>query len=163
MILNTIPALLLQEDAELQLLRVRWNGGRSMQQFREAASRLVELVQQRGSLRLLLELNEQPDVPVYDQLWLSTTLLPRAVQLPVRQLVIILSEKRVYNRHVLESLLTQFQLQIRADIQFFTQPDAALDWLTDNSPRVPELLAEWQQRLDSAAGASEPTMRYLLP
>ena len=146
MIFNQIPSLLLQEDAELRLLRVRWTGGRNMQAFREAASRFVELAQQRGTLRILLELNEQPDVPVYDQLWLSTTLLPRALKLPVQQLVVILSGSRIYNRHVLESLLAQFQHQIRCDIQFFAQPDAALDWLTNNSPRVPELLAEWEPR-----------------
>lgn len=145
MIVNQIPVLRIQEDAALRLLRVSWNGGRNMHSFRDAASRLVGLLQQHGTLRLLLELNDQPDVPVFDQLWLSTSLLPSAAKLPVRQLVLILSDKRVYNRHVLESLLIQFQHRIQCDIQFFTQPDAALDWLTDNSPHVPELLAEWEQ------------------
>lgn len=169
MIFNQISALFIQEDVELRLLRVRWRGGRNMQQFREAASQLVELAQQRGTLRMLLELNEQPDVPVYDQLWLSTTLLPRAAKLPVRQLVVILSGNRVYNRHVLESLLNQFQKQIQTDIQFFAQSDAALDWLTDNSPRVPELLTEWEQHGGNGlaggnqAGLTTPTSRYLIP
>ncbi|MGI4834485.1 MAG: hypothetical protein ACRYFK_13600 [Janthinobacterium lividum] len=146
--------MLIQEDAELRLLRVCWVGGRSTSAFREAASGLVDLVQQHGTHRLLLELNEQPDVPVYDQLWLSTTLLPRIAQLPVTQLVIILSSQRVYNRHVLESLLMQYQARIRADIQFFAQSEAALDWLTDNSPRVPALLAEWAREVHP--GSSSP-------
>ena len=64
--------------------------------------------------------------------------------LPVRQVVIILAGQRVYNRHVLESLLIQFQNQVRCDIQFFAQAEPALDWLTDNSPRIPGLLAEWE-------------------
>ena len=145
----------------MQLMRVRWNGGHNPQLFREAASRLVELAQQQGTLRMLLELNDQPDVPVFDQLWLTTTLLPRALQLPVRQLVIILSNKRVYNRHVLESLLTQFQAHIQADIQFFSFPESALDWLTEHSPRVAELQAEWALSTDeNPDGFGQPTVRY---
>lgn len=143
MIYRHISPLFIQEDAELRLVYVRWNGGRNTPAFREAASRLIDLLQQYKTQRLLLELNEQPDLPVYDQLWLSTTLLPRVAQLPITQLVIILSSQRVYNRHVLESLLTQYQARIRVDIQFFTLPEPALDWLTNHSPRVPELLAEW--------------------
>jgi len=147
MIIKYISPLVIQEDAELQLLRVRWCGSRNASAFREAASRLVDLAQQHGSRRLLLELNEQPDMPVYDQLWLSTTLLPRTAQLPISQLVIILSSQRVYNRHLLESLLNQYQSRIKFDIQFFAQPEAAFDWLADSSPRVPELLAEWEQEV----------------
>jgi len=164
MISNQIPALILQEDAALRLLRVRWNGGRNAQLFRQAANQLVEHAQQRGTLRMLLELDDQPDVPVFDQLWLSTTLLPRALRLPVRQLVVILSGQRIYNRHVLESLLNQFQTQIRADIQFFTQADPALDWLTGSPAAVAELQAEWAQHSShGTGGVSEIAMRYHLP
>lgn len=152
MIFKHIPALSIQEDTELRLLRVCWNRGKYLATFREAAGRLVDLAQQQGTLRLLLELNDLPDLPVYDQLWLSTTLLPRAAKLPVRQLVIILAGHRVYNRHVLESLLGQFHPQIRCDIQFFPQAEPALDWLTDNSPRVPALLAEWEHERQPGNG-----------
>ena len=164
MIFKHITPLVVQEDAELQLLRVRWVGGRNAQAFREATSHLIDLAQQHGTRRLLLELNEQPDVPVYDQLWLSTTLLPRAAKLPISQLVIILASQRVYNRHVLESLLSQYQSRITADIQFFTQPEAALEWLADSSPRVPALLAEWQQAYHvppaNSDSLAEPKLRY---
>lgn len=156
MIFKPLPALTLQEDAELRLLRVCWNRGRYLPTFREAASCLVDLAQERGTLHLLLELNELPDVPVYDQLWLSTTLLPQLVKLSVRQVVIILAGQRVYNRHVLESLLLQFQNQVRCDIQFFAQAEPALDWLTGNSPRVPGLLAEWDDLLPAAAHKAHP-------
>jgi hypothetical protein len=145
MIFKQIEPLLIQQDAELQLLRVQWRGSRNASAFREAASNLVDLAQRYDTRRLLLELNEQPDLPVYDQLWLSNTLLPRIAQLPVSQLVVILSSQRVYNRHVLESLLGQYQFRIRTDIQFFAQPEAALDWLAGNSSRVPALLEEWEQ------------------
>jgi hypothetical protein len=162
MISNQIPALVLQEDAALRLLRVRWNGGRNAHLFRQAANQLVEYAQ-RGTLRMLLELDDQPDVPVFDQLWLSTTLLPRTLRLPVRQLVVILSGKRIYNRHVLESLLNQFQTQIRADIQFFTQADAALDWLTGSPAAVAGLQAEWAQHSGHGTGSvGEIAMRYHL-
>lgn len=158
MIFKHLSPLFIQEDAELQLLRARWAGSRNASAFRDAASGLVGLAQQHGTRRLLLELSEQPDLPVYDQLWLSTTLLPRIAQLPVTQLVIILASQRVYNRHVLESLLMQHQARIKADVQFFTQPEAALDWLTDNSPRVPALLAEWAREVHPS---SQPANRLL--
>lgn len=156
MIFQPLPALTLQEDAELRLLRACWNRGRYLPAFRETASRLVDLIQQSGALHLLLELNDLPDVPVYDQLWLSTTLLPQLVKLPVRQVVIILTGQRVYNRHVLESLLLQFQNHIRCDIQFFTQAEPALDWLTSNSPRVPMLVAEWNDLQPATARKAHP-------
>lgn len=151
MIFNTIPALTVQEDALLRLLRVRWSGGRSPQPYREALAGVVELARERGTTRLLLELDEFPDMPVFDQLWLSTTLWHRVAQLQVQRVVIILSNRRVYNRHVVESLLAQFQAHIRTDVQFFTQPDAALDWLSDYSPRVPGLLEEWAQAFPSGS------------
>ena len=122
--------------------------------FREAASCLVDLAQRHSTLRLLLELNDLPDLPVYDQLWLSTTLLPRVMALPVRQVVIILAGQRIYNRHVLESLLTQYQNQVRCDIQFFAQAEAALDWLISNPSRISSLLAEWEEA--PPAGAAVP-------
>ncbi|NML65697.1 hypothetical protein HHL22_10820 [Hymenobacter sp. RP-2-7] len=159
MIFKHLSPLFIQEDAELQLLRVRWAGSRNAPAFRTAASGLVDLMQQHGTRRLLLELSEQPDLPVYDQLWLSTTLLPRIAQLPVTQLVIILASQRVYNRHVLESLLMQYQARIKADVQFFTQDEAALDWLTDNSPRVPALLAEWAR--ETHPSSNQATSRLL--
>lgn len=147
MILSHIPALIVQADASLRLLRVRWSGGRGPQPYREALAGLVELAREHGTTRLLLELEDFPDIPVFDQLWLSTTLWQRAAHLQVQQVVIILSARRVYNRHVVESLLTQPHTHIRADIQFFAQPDSALDWLTNHSARIPDLLAEWQQTL----------------
>lgn len=156
MIFKPLPALTIQEDAALRLLRACWNRGRYLSAFRDAASRLVGLAQQQGTLRLLLELNDLPDVPVYDQLWLSTTLLPQLVNLPVHQVVIILTGQRVYNRHVLESLLTQYQNQIQCDIQFFAQAEPALDWLTGNSPRIPGLLAEWEHAQPAATHRAYP-------
>lgn len=156
MIFKPLPALTIQEDAALRLLRACWNRGRYLSAFRDAASRLVGLAQQQGTLRLLLELNDLPDVPVYDQLWLSTTLLPQLVKLPVHQVVIILTGQRVYNRHVLESLLTQYQNQIQCDIQFFAQAEPALDWLTGNSPRIPGLLAEWEHAQPAATHRAYP-------
>lgn len=151
MIFKPLPALTIQEATELQLLRVCWNRGKYLPAFRDAASRLISLMQQHSTLRLLLELNDLPDVPVYDQLWLSTTLLPQLVKLTVHQVVIILAEQRVYNRHVLESFLAQYQNQIRCDVQFFAQAEPALDWLTTNSPRIPGLLAEWEHAQPVAA------------
>lgn len=156
MILSLHPSLQVQHDETLSLLRMGWIGGRYVATLRDAAVRFVELADQLGSERILLDLNAVFDLPVYDQLWISATVLPRGLRLPVRQVVVTLPERSHYNRQVMEFILRQYQTMRRVlgrppcDIQFFAQADAALDWLTDYSPRVPALLAEWQQALQPA-------------
>jgi hypothetical protein len=98
---------------------------------------------------------------VYDQLWLSTHFMPQLMRLPLAQVVVVLSNERVYNHQVMESLLTDTRLFVRVDIQFFTQAESAMQWITNNSPRLTLLLAEWQQA--SGAGSNtvaEPRTRY---
>lgn len=156
MLLTLHPSLQVQHDEPLSLLRMGWTGGPYSATLREAAMRFVELADQLSSERVLLDLNQLFDLPVYDQLWISATLLPRGLRLPVRQVVVALPESNHYNRQVLEFLLRQYQNMRHllayppCDIQFFGQADAALDWLTDDSPRVADLLAEWAQALPQA-------------
>lgn len=162
MILRLHPSLQVQHDEPLSLLRMGWTGGRYTATLRDAAMRFIELADQLGSERILLDLNSLFDLPVYDQLWISATLLPRALRLPVRQVVVALPERHHYNRQVLEFILRQYQNMRKVlryppcDMQFFELADSALDWLTDYSPRVPALLAEWQQALQPASDLAPP-------
>ena len=127
------------------MVRAAWVGGRAMRGFREALSKLQKLTAQLQVGRILLDLNTLPEVSVYDQLWLSTVFMPSVLLLPLRQAVVVLSPKNVYNHHVVEGLLLAVAPLIRFDVQFFAQPDAGLQWLTDYSPRLPDLQREWQQ------------------
>lgn len=152
MIISSIAELCVQFDKPLDLVRVAWVAGRSMRYFQQAFTQLCEVVTQLEAGRVVLELNAMPDISVYDQIWLSTTFMPALLKLPLRQAVVVLSARRVYNQQVVESVLAASALNIRFDVQFFAQPEAALAWLTDDSPRLPALLREWA----SSCGASAP-------
>lgn len=146
MIVFCAKELFVQCDGELDVVRAAWVGGRNMRGFREAFSKLQKLLAQRGVGRVLLDLNTLPEISVYDQLWLSTVFMPSVLILPLRQVVIALSPKNVYNHQVVEGLLLAAHLLIRCDIQFFAQPDAGMQWLTDYSPHLADLQREWSQQ-----------------
>ncbi len=153
-----------QYDEPLDLLRVAWTVESSMRHFRPSFTRLVEVAAELAVGRVLLDINALPDVPVYDQLWLTTSFMPAVLKLPLRQVVIVLSAERVYNQHVAEGLLMAVSPFIRFDVQFFPQPEFGLAWLIDDSPRLPELLLEWAAGCGNAASAaqqvSEPQVPY---
>ncbi len=146
MIIFCAKELCVQYDEGLDVVRAAWVGGRNMRSFREAFSKLQKLLAHRGVGRVLLDLNALPEISVYDQLWLSTVFMPSVLILPLRQVVIALSPKNVYNHQVIEGLLLAVHLLIRFDVQFFAQSDAGMQWLTDYSPRLPVLQWEWSQQ-----------------
>ncbi|MGI4762169.1 MAG: hypothetical protein ACRYF0_15785 [Janthinobacterium lividum] len=152
MIINTIAELCVQHDKPLNLVRVAWLAGRNMRFFQQAFTQLRGIITQLGVGRVVLELNAMPDIPVYDQIWLSKVFMPALLKLPLQQVVVVLSARRVYNQQVVEGVLAASAMSILFDVQFFAQPEAALAWLTDDSPRLPALLREWA----SGCGSHEP-------
>ena len=166
MILTSIKEFRIQHDVVADVLRVEWVGGHKMNRFRVACEQLSNLAGQLQATRVLVEIESLPDIPVYDQLWLSTHFMPGMLRLPLERAVIILSSKRVYNQHVLEGLLMAARPFIRFDLQFFSQGDSAMHWLTNNAPHLPALLAEWQRASNHPAsqsdGVAEPAANYQL-
>ncbi|QKG58061.1 hypothetical protein GKZ68_16395 [Hymenobacter sp. BRD128] len=137
----------------MDLVRVAWVAGRNMRYFQQAFTQLQSVITQLEAGRIVLELNAMPDIPVYDQIWLSTNFMPALLKLPLKQVVVVLSARRIYNQQVVEGVLAASAMNIRFDVQFFAQPEAALAWLTDDSPRLPALLREWA----GSCGALAPT------
>ncbi|GAB3638519.1 hypothetical protein GCM10027422_41090 [Hymenobacter arcticus] len=164
MIINKIGEFCIQNDEFLNVARVSWVGGRNMRYFQRAFTQLQRVLTYLGVGRVVLDLNALPDVPVYDQLWLSTSFIPSLLKLPLRQMVVVLSGQRIYNQHVLEGLLAAVDKIIPFDVQFFANAEAAMAWLTDDSPRLPALFAEWAAGCGSAPDApsvaAEPRVRY---
>jgi hypothetical protein len=154
MIIKTIEEFCIQNNEFLNVARVAWVGGRNMRHFQRAFTRLQRVLTQIGVGRVVLDLNALPDVPVYDQLWLSTSFMPTLVKLPLRQIVVVLTGQRVYNQHVLEGLLAAVAKTIPFDVQFFANAEAAMAWLTDDSPQLPALFSEWGSGCDSAHNAA---------
>jgi len=167
MIINSINELYVQHDGPLNLVRVAWAVGGSMRHFQQAFTQLRDIMQQLAVGRIVLELNAMPDISVYDQMWMSTHFMPALLKLPLQVVVVVLSARRVYNQHVVEGVLAAAALRIRFDVQFFTHPEAAMAWLTDDSPRLPLLLREWTSSYGAPANLSdevaEPRVSYQRP
>ena len=92
---------------------------------------------------LLLNMNTFPDISVYDQVWLGTHWMPSIVRLPLVRVVLINNRQRVHNQLAIESLLGLARPFIKFDIQFFPNVSSGMRWLSDFSPQLPEMLAEW--------------------
>jgi hypothetical protein len=150
MIISSIAELCVQFDKPLNLVRVAWVAGRNMRYFQQAFTQLRGVITQLGPGRIVLDLNAMPDIPVYDQIWLSTTFMPALLKLPLKQVVVVLSARSIYNQQVVEGVLAASAMNIRFDVQFFAQPEAALSWLTDDSPRLSALLHEWANSCGAA-------------
>jgi hypothetical protein len=167
MIINSIAELCVQHDEPLDLVRVAWTVGGNMRHFQQAFTQLRNIMQELRVARIVLELNAMPDIPVYDQMWMSTHFMPGLLKLPLQQVVVVLSARRVYNQHVVEGVLAAAAMHIKFDVQFFAQPEAAMAWLTDDSLRLPILLREWAGGCGAFSNSSdevaEPRAPYQRP
>ena len=146
MIITSIPGFSLQFDEELSLLRIEWASGNDMRTFRASAEQLLVLSQQLQVYRILLNMNTLPDISVYDQVWLGAHWMPGVVKLPLERVVLINHRRRVHNQLAIDSLISMARPFIRFDIQFFSEADSGLQWLSDRSPRLLGILAEWDAR-----------------
>lgn len=137
-------AFKVQHDIELNFLRASWQAKGRIILLRTALGQLLQLAQQLHVRYVQLELEHLPDLPVYDQLWLSMHWMPKVLALPLERVVVLLQPAQVYNTHAIEMLLAGFRLFIKFDVQFFTQDLPGLQWLTADSARLPAIQAEWQ-------------------
>jgi hypothetical protein len=144
MIITDIKELKIQYDEPLHLLRVEWAAGRDMRRLRPALEQLAQLAIRLHVTHGLLAIDTLPDISAYDQIWLGSQWLPKTERLALQQAVIVLSSGKVYNQQAIETLLSLNRRLVRFDFQFFGQPVAAMHWLTNESRRLPALLAEWE-------------------
>lgn len=167
MIINDIKELHIQYDEPLGLLRIEWAGGHDMRRLRPALEQLHQLVHRFQATHALLALNDLPDISAYDQIWLGSQWLPKAERLSLKQAVVVLDTKQVYNQQAIETLLVFGRQKPKFDFQFFRQSITAVHWLTNDSPRLPLLLAEWESAYGPAAPSAnmvaEPMPRYGRP
>ena len=69
--------------------------------------------------------------------------MPGIIKLPLERVVLINHRRRVHNQLAIDSLISLVRPFIRFDIQFFSEVDSGLQWLSDRSPRLIGILAEW--------------------
>lgn len=157
MIITSIPDFSLQYDQELSVLRVEWASGDDTRNLRDSALQLLRLDEELGMHNLLLNMNTFPDISVYDQVWLGVHWMPGIVQLPLQRVVLVNNRHRVHNQLAIDSLIGLMRPFIKFDIQFFPTAASGMQWLSDFSPRLPAVLAEWDAV--HAPGPASPALR----
>lgn len=125
-------------------MRVEWASGDDTRNLRASATQLLRLDQELGMHNLLLNMNTFPDISVYDQVWLGTNWMPGIVKLPLQRVVLVNNRHRVHNQLAIESMLALVRPFIKFDVQFFPTAASGMRWLSDFSPRLSDLLAEWE-------------------
>ena len=154
MLFDYHPSLRMQYDEELALLRAEWVPGAPPQQYQAALTHLLRTAQSRVVRHCFLDMANMPDISVYDQIWMSLHWVPGMVTLPLERVVFNIGPRQAYNQLAVESLIALARTFIRFDIQFFSQPRAALGWLSNDAPRLAGLLAEWDAGWSSVAPAA---------
>jgi len=157
MIITDIKEFKIQYDESLHLLRVEWAAGRDMRRLRPALEQLAQLATSRHITHGLLAIDGLSDISAYDQIWLGSQWLPKTERLALKQAVVVLSSGKVYNQQAIETLFELNRKLVKFDFQFFSQSVAAMHWLTNESRRLPALLAEW----DAAFGPVSPETNLL--
>ncbi|MFD1870970.1 hypothetical protein [Hymenobacter bucti] len=167
MIITDIKEFKIQYDEPLHLLRVEWAAGRDMRRLRPALEQLSQVAIRLQVTHGLLAIDTLPDISAYDQIWLGSQWLPKNERLALKQAVVVLSSGKVYNQQAIETLLTLNRRFVKTDFQFFGQPVAAMHWLTNESRRLPALLAEWEGTFGPVAPdtylLAEPRAPYRRP
>ncbi|RSK30224.1 STAS/SEC14 domain-containing protein [Hymenobacter metallilatus] len=130
-------------------MRWDWQGSITNSSFRAAFEHLVHYSRQQHVKRWLADVSNLPLVGIDEQGWLSEHWLPRFATLHIREVALVLPVS-LHNQLVVESILADGRRHSRADIQFFSDVPAALDWLTNaNETLVEHLQQEWQRRLQT--------------
>ena len=154
MILSDSTHLAAQYYRPLEFLRIQWLNPNSLRYLQATMQRVLVACARLRIERILLDLNCLPDLGMSEQVWLGERWLPCMVAQPLKCVALVIPPDQLYNQMVVESILQQGQDQgqIRFDIQFFTEPLTALEWVTDTTTEMPLLEQEWQ--LASAMGNS---------
>lgn len=160
-IITSIPDFSLQYDEELSLLRVEWAAGHDTRNLRASAMQLLRLDQELGMRHLLLNMSTFPDISVYDQVWLGANWMPGVVKLPLERVVLVNNRHRVHNQLAIESMLGLVRPFIRFDVQFFPSAVTGMRWLCDFSPRLREVIAEWEAVHAPASISPQPQPEQL--
>ena len=157
--LYNLDYMIIQCADEQQLLRTQWRAGHSIQHFKQGLSRVLELTEQHAVTRVVLDLHDLPDICIMEQAWISLTWFPKMAGQPLQQVALVMPPRSLYNQMVVESILWMGQALIHFDIQFFSEVEDALEWITGDSPLPSVLQQEWN--CSSALPSAAPDKHYV--
>lgn len=140
--INRQDSLCFQYDDSLKLLRWQWQGSMDLGKFQDAFEQLADFSRQHRITKWLADTSDMPLVGSEEQTWLGEHWLPQFPRLGVSRIGLVLPLS-LHNVLVVEHLMLDDQHYMPANVQFFSDTPAALDWLTDSSPRIQLLENEW--------------------
>ena len=146
MLIKSIPDFCLQYDELLGLLRLEWVSADDTHTLQQSAAQLLLLARQLQVRVLVLDMNTVPNISIDDELWLGKHWMPGIVQLPLEHLVLIIDGSQVHNQLVVDALHDLVQPAIHFESHYFSSPEAALEYFSESTDMLPQLMAEWQTR-----------------
>lgn len=129
MILN-FHAIQAQYAPEVSLVRFQYcKSGTDLATNRKSLNAVAQLIEQNTISEGLIDLRGRPRISPEQQLWVATNWLPRVSVPAIRHVAFIMSKTGLYNQMVIEAMHYAARHFIRYEVQFFSEPASALDWL----------------------------------
>jgi hypothetical protein len=129
MILN-FYAIQAQYAPELSLLRFQYcQSTAELTVNRKSLNAVAQLIEQNTITEGLIDLRGRPRISPEQQLWVATNWLPRVSVPAIRHVAFIMSSTGLYNQMAIEAMHYAARHFIRYEVQFFSEPASALDWL----------------------------------
>ncbi|SNC77348.1 hypothetical protein SAMN06265337_3931 [Hymenobacter gelipurpurascens] len=137
-------SLCVQVAPQGQLLRWKWQDAASYESFQQSFELIVAASRDHSVTQWLADLSTMSPLGINEQQWLSENWLVQFAALGIHRIALI-EPNSLHNQLVIESVLADGRRYTHADIQFFADVPAALDWLTMSDAGVIETLEqEWQ-------------------
>ena len=115
---------------ELSFLRFQFRpSAHELTRFKTSLKAVAQLIDQNTLAEGLIDLCGLPNISLEKQLWIATSWLPRVSVASVRHVAFVMPKTGLYNQMVIESLHRAARHFIRYEVQFFSEPTSALDWL----------------------------------
>ena len=114
-------------DAEIRCVVMTWRGYATSREFREANERVLGVLSERKSARLLADIEKFVLIGGDDQHWLSSNWIPRAMEAGLRTVAMV-TPVYYFNRVAVENVGQKLDPEALV-LQYFDNRDAARKWL----------------------------------
>ncbi|NML66740.1 hypothetical protein HHL22_16150 [Hymenobacter sp. RP-2-7] len=129
MILN-FYAIQAQYAPEVSLLRFQYyRSSAELTTNRKSLNAIAQLIEQNTITEGLIDLRGRPRITPEQQLWVATNWLPRVSVPAIQHVAFVMSSTSLYNQMAIEAMHFAARHFIHYEVQFFSEPASALDWL----------------------------------
>jgi hypothetical protein len=114
-------------DAEVACVTMTWKGYATSRDFREANERILGVLAERNTSKMLGDIKEFVLIGADDQHWLATNWIPRAIQAGLRNVAMI-TPVFYFNRVAVANVEEKLDPEMLV-LQYFDNREAARNWL----------------------------------